>query len=154
VSSGNDTLFLVSRCTASAREAHVAEERDSIWLYLTRPESREVDAVVWLLNTPAAPAHPTQEPYRSEAGPPPAPAALLLPGGVCAVPTDDRWRFLWSNDGLAVAALLDGRPIGFVWEGARRGRARFVVDGAHSWALPWDPGQFRAYFGESIESVE
>ncbi len=79
---GDDALVVMSRCSTSGREAQVAEELDSIWLYLTLPGSLKVDTVVWLLDTPAAPAEPSQEPYRGQAAPPPLPADLALPGGV------------------------------------------------------------------------
>jgi len=154
VKNGPAALLVADRCNASGREAHVAEEVDSIWLYLTLPGSPQVDTDVWLLNTPAAPAAPCQEPYRSQAAPPPLPAELLLPGGARPVPAEGRWRLLWSEDGLAVAALLDGKAIGFVRAGTKRGRARFVRYGADSWALPWDSVDFGAVFREQAQAAE
>ena len=143
---GKDALFVTSRCPASGREAQVSEEIDSIWLYLTLPGSLKVDTAVWLLNTPAAPAEPAREPYRSQAAPPPLPARLLLPGGICPVPGMERWRLVWSQNGLAAAALLDEKAIGFVQAGKRRGHALFVMDGAQSWALPWDSARHETVF--------
>ena len=139
-------LFLTSRSDVSQREARIVEERDSIWLYLTVPGGQAVDTDVWLLNTPLAPAEPTQEPYRSEQGPPPLPARLLRRGGVRAIPDGPRWRVQWSVEGDAVAALLDDVVVGFVAAGNARGIARYVLAGGTPWGLPWDSRAFEALF--------
>ncbi len=101
---------------------------------------------VWLLNTPAAPAEPTFRHYRSQSAPPPVPARLLLPGGVCPVPEEVRWGFLWSSTGQAVAVLLGGVPIGFLQAGRKPGRARFIAAGGEAWAMPWDGTAFELLF--------
>ena len=141
-----DRLFLVSYSSTSRREAHVAEEVDSIWLYLTLPSTKVVDTVVWLLNTPDAPRSPSQEPYRSQHAPPPLPARLAKRGGVRIVPGGKAWRFLWSSDGDAVAALLKDVPVGFVIAGIKRGFSRYAKPGGAAWGLPWDAQLFKARF--------
>jgi hypothetical protein len=138
------SLFVTWLSSVSRREAQVSEEIDSVWLYLTRPNSHEVAVASWLLNTPEAPPAPGQEPYRSRSAPPPAPAEYLLPGAAVPVPDASRWSAMWSADGEAVGILLDGEPIGLVRSDSRRGHARLMRGGggSASWALPWDEAVF------------
>jgi hypothetical protein len=139
-------LFLTSGSTASGREAHIAEESHSVWLYLTVAHGKQVEADVWLLNTPDAPEEPGEEPYRGRQAPPPLPARLVRPGGVLAVADETHWSLLWSSDGHAVAALLDHAPIGFAVAGMKTGWARYAGRGGADWALPWDMAEFLARF--------
>ena len=133
-----EQLFLTDANHQSGRTAVVTEEADSVWLYLTAPGQQRPERDCWLLNTPDAPSRPLPHLYRERQSPPPAPADFTLPGAVQTVPTADRWSFVWSDDGMSVAALLDDEPIG-VASGARpRGLARFIKAGAAPWAEPWD----------------
>ena len=133
-----DTLFLTDANPQSGRTAVVTEEADSVWLYLTAPGQPRPERDCWLLNTPDAPPRPLPHLYRERQSPPPAPADFTLPGAVQAVPTADRWSFVWSDDGMSVAALLDDEPIGIASAGRPKGLARFIKAGAAPWAEPWD----------------
>jgi hypothetical protein len=62
-------------------------------------------------------------------------------------PSSDRWAVRWSADGESVAALLDGRPIGFIVTGHPHGYARYLADNARPWALPWSGDVYRVAFG-------
>ena len=142
--------LFVSECSAvSGRRADIAEEHDSIWLYLTAPDGRSIVSSVWLLNLPTAPSEPGQSPYREQAAPPALPRRHVVGEGVQLVPPASRLGFLWSKDGNAVAAVLDSRPIGFLKAGSHRGSARHASSGAEAWALPWDAVAFRGLFPDS-----
>lgn len=69
----HELLFLRFLPEASGRAAEICEEIDSVWLYLSEAGSTKVAVATWLLNTHRAPDEPTQEPYRSQSAPPPAP---------------------------------------------------------------------------------
>ena len=135
-----DTDILIEQSDDSGRTAVIREEIDSVWLYLSRPGEARPDVACWVLNTIDAPHAPDFAAYRSQSAPPPLPASQLA-----ATPPDPgqgEWSLLWSGDGHAVAALLNGRPIAFVVAGRPRGYARYVKGGADPWALPWDEGVF------------
>ena len=144
--SDREPLFIAWHSEQSGRSAEICEEIDSVWLYLSDPGAKKVSVSSWLLNTLEAPAEPMQEPYRSQSVPPPAPAAFVESGGVLPVPDASRWNVLWGARGEAVAALLDGRPIGMVRVGQARGFARFIRAGAAPWALPWNEPAFAGVF--------
>jgi hypothetical protein len=60
----------------------VSDEGDSIWLYLTGPDSERPVRDFWLLNTPAAAAEPDRTRYRESKRSPPAPASIIDRHGV------------------------------------------------------------------------
>lgn len=131
-------MFLTSANPQSGRTAVVSEEADSVWLYLTAAGQQRPERDCWLLNTPDAPPRPVPQLYRERQSPPPAPADFTVPGAVRPVADADRWAFVWSADGLSVAALLDDEPIGIASAHRPRGLARFIKPGAAPWAEPWD----------------
>jgi hypothetical protein len=137
-------LYLTSTSPRSGRRAVLDEEIDSIWVYLLRPAENRPEIACWVLNTPEAPQEPEFAPYRARSAPPPLPARLMV-----ASPPDPRrgrWSFRWSEDGDAVAVLLDDQPLACVLAAHPRGYARFVQDGAAAWALPWDEDLFATTF--------
>jgi hypothetical protein len=144
-----DRLFVGARSVASGRAAHVAEAFDSVWMYLTKANSTAIECDAWLLNRSSAPAEPAEEPYRSQKAPPPLPARFVAPGGVRIIPSEAHWQLVWSEDGHAAAALLDGVPVGLVEAGRRRGYAAFALRGAEAWARAWDAVHYAALFHES-----
>ena len=131
-----EPLFISFTREESRRTAVIAEELGSIWLYLSRQGERAPGHDCWLLNTFPPPQH-GREFYRQRNSPPPAPADRVIAGGTMRAPAPDRWSVVWSPDGESVAALLDGQTIGFIAAGRKRGNARYIKDGAESWALPW-----------------
>ena len=141
-----ESLFLSFPCDRSRRTAVIAEEIDSIWLYLSAPGEQKPQRDCWLLNTTAV-VH-EQSYYRQRGAPPPAPADRVGPEGVASPPATERWSVQWSVDGHSVAALLDGLPIGVISATGRGGMARFIGTGADPWALPWDEDAYRAVFAQ------
>ena len=140
-----DPLFIAFTSHISERTAVIAEELGSIWLYLSGRSERSPERDCWLLNTDADP-RPDLGYYRQHNSPPPAPSACVLPGGATPAPSPDRWAVQWSDDGESVAALLDGRPIGFIAAGHQRGRARYIHGDARPWALPWSDDAYDEVF--------
>ena len=133
-----EPLFLTSRSAASNRAAIVAEDGDSVWLYLTGPGSTRPERDCWLLNTPSAASEPDPERYRSEGLPPPAPAEIIDPKGVQKAPEPKRWNFLWSPNGDAVAVAVDDIVIGVVAVAEARGFSRHLLRSG-PWGNAWDP---------------
>ena len=144
-----EPLFVAFTSQASQRAAVIAEEVDSIWLYLSRPNERAPERDCWLLNTDAEPRR-DREYYRQHKSPPPAPPDRVLAGGTTPTPSSDRWAVQWSADGESVAALLDGRPIGLIASGHRRSYARYIADEAGPWALPWSDDAYGEAFPRSL----
>lgn len=131
-------LLISFESHASGRKAVVAEERDSVWLYLTTPGALRPERDYWLLNTPHAPEAPDLAAYRGSAGPPPAPRADIEPSGVRESPSAERWEVRWADDGDAVIVLLDGLAIGLCAMSLDRGVTRFLRRPG-AWGMPWDP---------------
>jgi hypothetical protein len=140
-----EPLFVAFTSETSQRTAVIAEELGSIWLYLSRRKERAPERDCWLLNTEAEPRLDLDY-YRQHNSPPPAPSGRVLPGGTTPAPSSDRWAVQWSADGESVAALLDGRQIGFIAAGQQRGHARYISAEARSWALPWSDDAYREVF--------
>ncbi len=116
-----------------ARLAVVALESDSLWLYL-RDSDGNIIADCWLANLSSAPASPDMSAYRARSEPPPAPAHLILDGGILenALGT---WSLIWSDNASAVGALLNGQALGIAMP-SRRGAARYIARPS-PWADPW-----------------
>ena len=144
VSSGPDLITVTGTSRDSGRTAVVAEEIDSVWLYLSAPGETRPQIACWILNTRTAPELPDFAVYRRNSAPPPLPVARLATAA--PDPHHGRWSLLWSRDGNGVAALLDERPIAFAIAGSPRGYARYIQGGAEAWALPWDEKLFAATF--------
>jgi len=66
-----EPLFVAFTSQASQRAAVIAEEVDSIWLYLSRPNERAPERDCWLLNTDAEPRR-DREYYRQQKSAQPA----------------------------------------------------------------------------------
>ena len=64
----------------SRRTAIVSHERGSVWLYLTKPHSRDIERDCWLFNSSEAPEQLDIAQYRGEA--PPAPRHVMTEAGV------------------------------------------------------------------------
>jgi hypothetical protein len=104
----------------SGRTAIVADEGDSVWLYLTEPKGTAIAADCWLFNRIVAPSAAALRPrlpeYRARALPPPAPTEMIGPNALhetALMPGEV--EVSWSADGHAVAAWVDGTLVGFHW---------------------------------------
>jgi hypothetical protein len=142
MTSERQPLFVKFRCEHSRRTAVIAEEIDSVWLYLSAAGNETPERDCWLLNTTTTPREMAF--YRERGAPPPAPIDRVEHGGVLSAP--GQWSVIWSASGDAVAALLNALPIGFVSAPDQRGWARYMRAGAGSWAKPWDEDTYRTLF--------
>jgi hypothetical protein len=105
-------LLLTSSSESSGRTAVVVRERDSVWLYLTQPDTQAVERDCWLFNTPEAPAEPDLASYQNQA--PPAPAKLTSGDAVRSYTPDDAWELAWSCAGETIAVSLNGALLGVI----------------------------------------
>ena len=142
--------LLVQRHEGSGRTAIVADEDDSVWLYLTRPGESAIAADCWLFNRIAAPPQDVLRSqlaaYRARALPPPAPADLVAPGGLRDGPLEDLGcRLVWSKDGNAVAARAGGELLGYIDPEQQRGCGRFLLAGG-PWGTPLNLGLYEELF--------
>src|SRR5262245_687310 len=99
-----DRYLLVSGNAVSGRSALVADEGDSVWLYLTKPGDSKISADCWLFNRVAAP-NPEElstkaADYRARGEPPPATSDVVDERARLSGELDDtRVRVFWSTDG-------------------------------------------------------
>jgi hypothetical protein len=117
---------LISEQNAGSRRwAVVADEGDSVWLYLTEPDRQRPVADCWLLNTIPAPDDVSA--YRSAKSAPAATREFAGAGahGVC--PDARAVRFQWSSDGESVAVFVAEELLGFIASGQRRGFSRHLI---------------------------
>lgn len=137
----NGTL-VVEENRPSGRTAIIADEGDSVWLYLTEPRKDAIAADCWLFNLGRPMSQADLESrfaaYRARAAPPPAPLEVLLPEAIRPpVPDHPRLWVQWSADGEAVAACADDVVLGFIAPGERRGYSRYLSR-AGPWGIPFD----------------
>jgi hypothetical protein len=143
----DDALLLEFDSEASGRTAVIADEGDSVWLYLTDSEQPEIERDCWLFNTPSAPAEPDPADYEARSAPPPAPAHFISAEGKRTLPEEGSFRVRWSADGHSVAVLLDGAPLGVATMTEERGLSRYLLE-AGAWGRPWDEARFELLFGD------
>ena len=144
-----DELALSDPHPISRRAAVVADEGESVWLYLTAPDG-SIAADCWLYNRVPAPSTEALRPllaeYRARRAPPPAPAEVVGPGAHRVAPLErEAVAFTWSADGEAVAASVDGVLIGFIAPGARRGYSQHLR-AAGPWGSPFDADLYGTLF--------
>jgi len=132
-----DELLVSFRSEVSGRTVVVSDEGDSVWGYLTRAGTLQPERDCWLFNTPEAPLSPDISEYRRTRRPPPAPAAMVGPGGVQDPPRAERWSVRWSQAGESVAIALDGVDIGVIAAAERRGISRHLTESG-PWGGRWD----------------
>jgi hypothetical protein len=68
-------------------------------------------------------------------------------------PDVSRLRLQWAGDGGAVALIADGRPLGFIVAGERRGTSRNLAR-AGPWGNTWDQARYEATFGMDETSTD
>ncbi len=137
----------------SQRTAIIADEGDSVWLYLTDAGGEAVTADCWLMNRIPAPRyadlaeHEGAERYRDEGLPPPAIAEVVADGAFRSVPLEaTRCRFAWAANGESVAAYYEAELLGFIARGEPRGFSRFLRVPS-PWGEPLDLERFGEVFG-------
>jgi hypothetical protein len=137
----------------SRRTAIIADEGDSVWLYLTEASGEGVTADCWLLNRIPAPSYAElaedegAERYRGEGLPPPAIAEVVAEGAFRQGPLDAAsCRFTWAANGESVAAYYETQLLGFIVRGEPHGFSRFLRV-ASPWGEPLDWARFAEVFG-------
>ena len=141
------------RHPGSHRTAIIADEGDSVWLYLTDASGEGITADCWLVNRIPAPRYAElaetegAERYRGEGLPPPAIAEVVAEGAFRAAPLDAaRCRFTWAANGESVAAYYETELLGFIAHGEPRGFSRFLRV-ASPWGEPLDLERYAEVFG-------
>jgi hypothetical protein len=147
------SIHISERHPDSGRTAIIADEGDSVWLYLTDTSGEGVIAEAWLMNRIPAPRYAElaenqgAERYRDEGLPPPAIAEVVADGAFRATPLEAaRCRFAWATNGESVAAYYETELLGFIARGEPRGFSRFLRV-ASPWGEPLDLERFVAVFG-------
>jgi hypothetical protein len=148
-----DSLHVSERHPASRRTAIIADEGDSVWLYLTDAGGEGITADCWLMNRIPAPRYAElaenegAERYRGEGLPPPAIAEVVAEGAFRSAPLEAaRCRFTWAANGESVAAYYETVLLGFIARGEPRGFSRFLRV-ASPWGEPLDLDRYTEVFG-------
>lgn len=141
-----EPLFAHSSHEVSGRCAVLEEVEGSIWLYLMRAEGEPPELDCWLANTIAHHEQQAPEHYRSAHLPPPAPPSLVSGECVIASPSAHAWSLRWSADGGAVAALCDGRVLGFLCSRRMAAYSHHLTKDC-PWGHMWRPDVFEAIYG-------
>jgi hypothetical protein len=146
-------LHVSERHPDSRRTAIIADEGDSVWLYLTEASGEGVTADCWLVNRIPAPSYAElaedegAERYRGEGLPPPAIAEVVAEGAFRSSPLDAAsCHFAWAANGESVAAYYETELLGFIVRGEPRGFSRFLRV-ASPWGEPLDLARFAEVFG-------
>jgi hypothetical protein len=132
----------------STRTAIVADEGDSIWLYITEANSADIVGACWVANGAGVPECPDLTSYTSQKLPPPAPVEVLHSGGDVTNANERGWELAWSTDGEAACLFLDGEVRGLITPSG--GYARFLQR-VCPWGKPWDDQVFQDLFGDASE---
>ena len=148
-----DSLHVTERHPDSRRTAIIADEGDSVWLYLTDAGGEGITADCWLMNRIPAPRYAElaendgAERYRGEGLPPPAIAEVVAEGAFRSAPLEAaRCRFTWAANGESVAAYYETVLLGFIARGEPRGFSRFLRV-ASPWGEPLDLERYTEVFG-------
>ena len=148
-----ELLHVSERHPGSRRTAIIADEGDSVWLYLTEANGEGVTGDCWLVNRVPAPRYADlaesegAERYRDEGLPPPAIAEVVAEGAFHPAPLEvARLRFAWAANGESVAAYYETELLGFIARGEPRGFSRFLRV-ASPWGEPLDLKRFLEVFG-------
>lgn len=139
-----DDLFLSEQHPDSRRWGIVEDDGASVWLYLTEPDSTKLVAHCWLCNRVPAPAQITLD--RERGGAPIAPISHVISGEPSPALAAERIRFIWGNDGQAVAVLYGEEVLGFIAQPEGPGYSRNLKVSSR-FGAPVDDALFSAVFG-------
>ena len=146
------SLRVTERHPDSGRTAIIADEGDSVWLYLTDASGEGATADCWLMNRIPAPRYAElaenegAERYRDVGLPPPAIAEVVAEGAFHPAPLEpSRCRFTWAANGQSVAAYYETVLLGFIARGEPRGFSRFLKV-ASPWGEPLDLERYAEVF--------
>jgi len=133
---------------SSQRTAIVADEGDSVWLYITESNSADIVGACWMSNAAGIPDEPDLQSYTKQNLPPPAPASVLHTGGTITEALEKRWELAWASDGHAACLFVDGEARGIITPSG--GYSRFLQQ-VCPWGKPWDGQVFTDLFGSANE---
>ncbi len=140
-----DSLFLSFTNEHSGRTAIVDEHEGSIWLYVTEPQSQQIAMDCWLINTAHDDNQPDLEHFRDLGVPPPAKSDFTDANPVVEDAGSHQWEISWNRAGNAVAAILDGTPLGLIDTRTQLVCAlHLVLDGP--WGAAWDQTKYDEAF--------
>ena len=132
-------LLIGDTNSRSRRTATVEETGSCAWLYLSKPDSTEIEKDVWLYNRIPAPSRDEIPKYRWEA--PPAAKDYIFEPGTMGVPREQNFEFRWSDDGEAVAVWIFAELHAFILPESKHGYSRLLQTDC-----PWGhPIDFDAY---------
>ncbi len=141
--------LVTARHSVSRRVAMVADEGDSVWLYLTAADGTTVVADCWLANRVPAPSYQdlqqSAQDYRARGEPPPAIREVVAEHATRAAAGADPLELRWAADGHSVAAMHGAALVGFIARGEEHGYSRDLRE--HSpWGAPLDELLFHRLF--------
>lgn len=140
----NDTnLFLSVQHPVSKRWAILEDDGTSAWLYLTKPDTQEPVADVFVYNRFPPIAIEEVQTYRNC----PPPVAIGYAGTEAYLPYPDKDEFYldWSADGQSVAVWKSSITIACILNAARKGFSRnLIVEGP--WGYVWSQAQYDQTF--------
>jgi hypothetical protein len=141
-------MFVSQQHPGSRRFAVFEDDGTAGYLYLTVPDGRKPVGDCWLYNRIPAPELSEIQNYIGS--PPPAAQGYAGPNAQRQAPSEAAVSFLWSPDGNAVSALIDGEPTGFLifGEGGHGGYSLHLLKEG-PWGKPWDERRFREVFKPS-----
>jgi hypothetical protein len=122
----------------------VCDEGESVWLYLTDVDGRELVADCWLFNTISAPQDLSA--YANCERPAPVIARFAGAGARRGLPGANEMSIAWSDDGHDVCIRMAGVPIGFIDARQRQGYSRHLQAGG-PFGQRFDDATYRALFG-------
>ena len=144
-----DPLLVISEPhEISARTAIVADEGDSIWLYITEANSSDIVGACWVANGEGMPEEPDLQSYTQKNLPPPAPAQVLHTGNTISNTLESSWELAWATNGQSACLFVNGEARAVITPSG--GYTRFLAMDC-PWGKPWDAQVFADLFSESGE---
>ena len=117
-------LLIDNTNSKSGRTATVEESDTCAWMYLSKPNSTEIEKDVWLYNRIPAPSRDEIPNYRGEA--PPAAKDFIFEPGTMGSPKEENFEFRWSDDGESVAIWLFAELHAFILPDSKHGYSRLL----------------------------
>ena len=139
------TIFAESFHDASGRYAILQLDGFVAYLYLTLPGSQlpEKDVAVFSTGELVEPEVAVASAKQGE--PPPLVARYASDSAVYPAETFWKLRFLWSEDGNSVAALLDGVPLAYASAHEKSGKSK-ALKVASFFGEPWSDESYEVVF--------